>query len=122
MAKIMSVWRHFLRSLSQREVIFLFVIFLLSIVIRWYKLDQFFYFGFEQGRDAAVIRDIVLHHDFRLVGPQTDIPGVFHGAYYYYLFVLPWLVSHGNPLALAFTMVVLSSVTPIVLYFFARDV
>ncbi len=111
-----------LRSKNKSEILFLIVLFLLSLFLRWYKLDQFLFFDFEQGRDAAIVRDIYLHHQLKLVGPQTDIPGLFHGAYYYYLLLVPWILSHGNPLALSFFVVLLSSFVPIVMYLFAKDV
>jgi len=103
-------------------LLFLLPLFLFSLVLRWTHLDQNLFFGFEQGRDATIIQNIVQHHEFKLVGPQTDIVGVFHGAYYYYLMVIPWALSHGDPLALSFFLVLLSSFVPIIAYFFGKAV
>lgn len=110
-----------LRS-RRTELFFLVVLFVFSLAIRWYHLSDNLFFGFEQGRDATIVQNIYLHHDFKLVGPQTDVPGIFHGAYYFYVMLLPWILSGGNPLALSFFLVVLSSTVPVIAYFFAKDV
>lgn len=106
----------------RREVLLLIILFLASFVIRWYRLPEHLYFGFEQGRDAVIIRDISRLKDFQLVGPKTDIGGLFHGAWYYYLMVIPFLLSKGNPLGLAAFQVLLSSATVLLIYAGVRSV
>src|SRR5258708_1417571 len=91
------------------EVWFLVLCFVAAIMLRWFRLDQNLFFGFEQGRDAAIVQNIYLHHDFKLVGPKTDLAGIFHGAYYYYLLVPASWLTHGDPLALSFTLILISS-------------
>lgn len=103
------------------EFAWLVIIFLLSIVIRWYLLPQHLFFGFEQGRDAKIITEIFTQHEFKLVGPKTDLAGIFHGAYYYYLMLPTYILSHGSPLAASFWLVIISSFTSVISYFFARN-
>src|SRR5258708_3314484 len=107
---------------NKTQLLFLLPLFLFSLALRWTRLDQNLFFGFEQGRDATIVQNIIQHHDFKLVGPQTDIVGVFHGAYYYYLMAIPWILSHGDPLALSFFLVFISSTVPIIAYFFGTAV
>jgi 4-amino-4-deoxy-L-arabinose transferase-like glycosyltransferase len=106
---------------KHKEKLFLIFIFLFSIALRWYRLDQYLFFGFEQGRDAEIIRNIYQHADFQLVGPKTDLAGIFHGAYYYYLMIIPYALSGGNPVIGSFFLVLLSSLIPVLMYFFAKD-
>lgn len=94
----------------------LVLIFVLAVAIRNYHLYQDLFFGFEQGRDASIIRNIAQLKDFTLVGPKTDIGGVFHGAWYYYLMTIPFLIGQGNPYVLALFLVFLTSLTTIVMY------
>jgi hypothetical protein len=103
------------------EFLFVAFIFVLSVLIRWYFLPQYLFFGFEQGRDAKIIQDIFYTHEFKLVGPKTDLAGIFHGAYYYYLLLPVSILTQGNPLAASLLLVVLSSLTVVIGYFFARD-
>ena len=106
----------------RREALILVILFLLSFALRWYRLPEHLYFGFEQGRDAIIIRDIAHLKDFQLVGPKTDITGVFHGAWYYYFMVIPFLLVGGNPLGLAAFQVFLSSLTVLLIYAGVRSV
>lgn len=102
--------------------IFLILLFCISFSIRFYKLPDNLFFGFEQGRDAFVIRDIYLLKNFTLVGPKTDIGGIFHGPWYYYLMTIPYGLSAGNPLAASLFLVLISSTVPIVIYFLYKDI
>lgn len=90
------------------EVLLLLLIFLSAFLLRWFKLSDNLFFGFEQGRDAFIIENIYRLKDFVLTGPSTSIGGVFHGSYYYYLMAIPYFLSSGNPqvavLFLAFTI------------------
>lgn len=105
-----------------KRTFFLIFVFLFSVCLRWYMLPQHLFFGFEQGRDAQIIADIFYKHDFKLVGPKTDLAGIFHGAYYYYLLLPAYVFSHGNPLAASFWLILISSLTTVVAFFFAKDI
>ncbi len=94
----------------------LIALFILSVSIRWYYLPQHLFFGFEQGRDAMVSMNISRLQDFVLVGPKTDIDGIFHGAWYYYLMALPYGLSGGSPLVAAGFLVILTSIVPLVMF------
>lgn len=78
-----------------------------AILVRLYLLPTHFFFGPEQGRDMLVVRDIVINHKVTLIGPRTDIQGVFHGPFYYYLAAVPFAVFQGNPLSIAIFFLVL---------------
>lgn len=56
-------------------------------------------FGYDQARDAQRIADMVTVHHVKLVGPETDIPGVFNGPLLYYILLPIYLVSHFSPFA-----------------------
>ncbi len=117
----MKLLRILQQKISRTELLFLCIIFFISVAVRFYKLPQNLFFGFEQGRDAQIILDIYEKHEFKLVGPKTDLDGIFHGAYYYYLLLPAYVLSQGNPVAASFFLVVLSSFTSIIAYFFAKD-
>lgn len=73
-------------------------------------------FGFEQGRDFFVAKDIATLHKFTLLGPKTDIEGIFHGAYYYYLLAFFYFVTSGNPFTIAIFFTLISSLTILIIY------
>ena len=97
-------------------------LFLLAFFIRWYKLPQYLFFGFEQGRDAQIIKNIYQLKDFILVGPPTSIGGVFHGPFYYYMMALPLRLGGGNPLVAAFFLVLLGAVAPPLIFLLTKDI
>ena len=75
-----------------------------SIWIRWINLSNVLFFGFEQGRDALLSQEIWTGEDLKLIGPKTDLDGVFHGVYWFYIIapfygLFPW-----NPVVLAYTL------------------
>jgi len=105
-----------LKTYFTKENLFLVALFAFAFFLRWYKLPHDLFFGFEQGRDALQAMSIFRLEDFVLVGPKTDIAGIFHGAWYYYLISIPYGLSGGNPLAAAFFIVALSSFVPVVMY------
>lgn len=108
-------------KLNKYELILIFLFFLLAFLIRGYKIEDFLFFGYEQGRDALVIENIYKLKDFTLVGPKTDIGGIFHGPYFYYLMIFPYFVSQGNPFVASYFLILLGSASVVLFYFFAKD-
>lgn len=99
----------------------LIALFLLSFAVRCFRLNDFLFFGFEQGRDAQIIENIYKLKDFVLIGPSTSIGGVFHGPWYYYLMTIPYGLGMGNPLAASLFLSLLGSFIPIIMYFLSKD-
>lgn len=91
--------------------IFIFCSMLVAFLLRTYLLTSHLFFGPEQGRDFLVVRDMVLNHKWTLIGPKTDIEGIFHGAFYYELIAVPFAFSHGNPLLVSFFLIFIQSMT-----------
>lgn len=99
----------------------LFLVFI-AFFIRCFKLNDFLFFGFEQGRDALIVQDIINLRHFPLVGPSTSFPGIFHGSYYYYLLAVLYFLGSGNPLFVIFFLALIGSLSTMIGYFFAKDV
>lgn len=102
-------------------VAFLLSIFILAFFLRISSLDQNLLFGFEQGRDALKAQDINSFKDIVLIGPKTDIDGIFHGVWYYYLVAILYLVSQGDPVLVAYELAALNAMSVFVVYAIARN-
>lgn len=89
---------------------------LLAFLLRSYLIPQNLFFGPEQGRDFLVVKDIVLAHKFTLIGPKTDIGGIFHGPLFYYLLVIPFLFSGGDIIVSSIFLICIQSLTVIIIY------
>ena len=71
-----------------KSLFFGLVILITAIFLRVYPgLDQIL-FTYDQARDLFM-GEAIRSGDFKLVGPPTDIPGLFHGPLYYY-FLAPF--------------------------------
>jgi len=81
----------------------MFVLLLLSLLIliglflRLKYWPDFLTFGYEQARDAQLSTIIYSQKKLTLLGPTTEIEGVFHGPIYYYLIGLIYFLFGKNP-------------------------
>lgn len=97
------------------------LIFLLSLSILLYKMPEDLFFGHEQGRDAAAIKNIYDKHDLTLIGTKTEIEGFFSPPWYYYLMTVPYGLSGDDPRTAYLAIALLTSTTPVIIFFFARE-
>ncbi len=104
-----------------RKIVLLVFFVVLAFVIRAHNINNFLFFDYEQGRDALVVKNIYTLKNLTLIGPKTDIDGLFHGPLYYYLLAIPYFVSGGNPLAASLFIIALCSLVPLVVYKFSDD-
>lgn len=74
-------------------------------------------FGHDQARDAYRVKEMVRDKDFKLLGPETDISGVYHGPLYYYLVALPYTLFGGNPKAPATLLIFINLLGIPLIYF-----
>lgn len=85
------------------EAILLIVIILLGIFLRSIEvLNKNYLFGFDQGRDYLTVRKIVNEKKPTLIGAEVGagfagLGGIFHGPYYFYSLILPFLAFKGDP-------------------------
>ena len=100
-----------------KTYLILFLIFILALLARLIFIPQNFLFGFEQGRDAQIAQDIIHLRKLTLIGPKTDIAGIFHGVWYYYILSIFYIIGNGSPLISLIFLIVLNSLTTIILYF-----
>ncbi len=103
-----------------RKYYLLIFIVLLAFFLRIVFLNNDLFFGFEQGRDFIKIHEI-LSGDLTLIGPKTDIDGIFHGAFSYYIPALPFWLSGGNPYLVQLFFVSINSVAIVFLYQFVKS-
>lgn len=78
-----------------------------SIVALWYLSNQTV-FGYDQARDAFYAHSILFNHDFKIIGPTTDIVGVNHGVAWYYFLSIPYFLARQDPQIAVFFLYLLS--------------
>lgn len=77
--------------------VFIFLILVLALFVRVYRINELLGFYFDQGRDALVIWDFWKHGKLFLIGPTTGIEGVFRGPWYYWVIAPFYILGKGNP-------------------------
>lgn len=64
-----------------------------GLVLAIYNLQTQLVFGFDQARDAFEAFSIWHDHHLKILGPATDIPGVFHGVLWYYFLAVAYFIG-----------------------------
>lgn len=101
---------------KSKKFVVIFGILLLAFVLRVLWLPHNLFFGFEQGRDLLAVHGIVNFEDLRLIGPKTDLDGVFHGALSYYLLVPLFMIAGGDPFWIIVFLITLNVLSIVFLY------
>lgn len=92
----------------------------LSFLLRIYKLEEFFYFSYDEEIPAFVGRKLVLFKDISLLGGVT--PFGFHLAPYFYWFLASLLfIGNLNPLIWGWASAVISTITTLMMYKVGKD-
>ncbi len=79
---------------------FIVILLLLSIVFVWMRTPSIFSHGvaytYDQGRDFLKTAEMIESKKPTFIGPTTGINGLNHGPWWYYVLVIPYLVTGGN--------------------------
>lgn len=123
MEKIKSLLKKYWREAqkNKKELLILLAILTLAAILRFYRLPEYLTFLGDEGRDAIVVRRLLLYADPILVGPGTSIGNMYLGPLYYY-FMAPWLWLWGySPVGPAFGVATLGMATVFLIWYVARD-
>src|SRR3989344_618459 len=89
------------RSLMSR-IIKLLLFGLILLIFCYFRLKPLYFqtvgYTYDQGRDFLKAAEIITEKNITFIGPTTGIPGVFHGAWYFYLLTIPFLLFGGAPI------------------------
>ena len=77
-------------------------------------------YTFDQGRDFLKAAEMILDKNPTFIGPTTGIQGIFHGAWYYYLLLIPFLLLGGVPIGFYYFNFLFHLLSLLVLMFFIR--
>lgn len=102
------------------EFILVLLILLVAAFLRFYRLPEYMNFLGDEGRDALIVKKILILHDFPLIGPTTSIGNMYLGPLYYYMMALPMAVFWMNPAAAAGGAALVGVLTVALIYYLAR--
>lgn len=94
-----------------------FGLLVLAAFLRLYRIDEYMTFLGDEGRDALVVKDILVNHHFPLLGPPTSVGNMYLGPLYYYMMAISMSIWWLNPVA-ASVMVALIGVATVGLVYY----
>jgi len=103
------------------ELLVLVSILLLASFLRLYKIREFLVFLGDEGRDALVVKRMIVDHDLTLLGPTASVGGFYLGPLYYYMMIPAMILSHLDPVGPAIMVAIMGVATVALLYYVIRD-
>lgn len=90
-------------KLKDEKLLFAILVFvlLLAFFLRFYKISEYMTFLGDEGRDAIIVKDILVNHHFPLIGPPTSVGNIYLGPLYYYMMAISMGIFWLNPASAA---------------------
>ncbi len=99
----------FFKQFLKPEYILLFLIFAAFVFTRFYNLDKRIIFGWDQEQFSTQIKDIIVNHNFTLLGPRvTNDLGFFLAPYLTYFLVPLYFITNLHPIALFYWTIIVN--------------
>ena len=109
------------RAVFRWEAIIILSILILASFMRLWRIDQYMTFLGDEGRDAIIVRNLLVHFDPILIGPGTSVGNMYLGPLYYY-FMAPFLfLSNFSPVGPAVGVALLGVATIYLIYIAGKD-
>lgn len=102
--------------LEKQEFLILAFLLGLAAILRLYHLPEYMTFLGDEGRDALVIKKLLVEHDLPFIGPPTSIGNIYLGPLYYYMMAIPMAIFWLNPAAAAYQVAVIGIFTVWLIY------
>ncbi|MHA2054915.1 MAG: ArnT family glycosyltransferase [Candidatus Hodarchaeales archaeon] len=102
------------------EFALLLSILLIGAFFRLYKISEYMTFLGDEGRDAIVVRRLLVEFDPILIGPGTSIGNMYLGPIYYYMIAPFLLLFNFSPVGPAVMIALLGVATIFFVWYFTR--
>ena len=106
---------------NRLEVFLILLIFAFGTFLRFYKISGYATFLGDEGRDAFVVKRMIVDHKFTLLGPTTSLGQMYLGPAYYYMMVIPLWLSGLNPVGPAIMIALFGSFTILLVWLLGRE-
>jgi len=119
MGKIVLKIKNWIRQ-NPKEAIFLGVILLVGAFLRLYRISEYMTFLGDEGRDAIIVRRLLVNFDPILIGPGTSIGNMYLGPLYYYLMAPALFFANYSPVGPSVQIALLGVATVFFVWYIAR--
>lgn len=111
---------HLFAKQHKIEVILIAAILLTAAFLRVYNIHQYMRFLGDEGRDALAVLRMVRYLDVPLIGPGTSVGNMYMGPLYYYMMLMPMVLTGLNPVSAAVMVAVIGVLSVALLYYMGR--
>lgn len=108
-----------LKKLQQKELIAILILFLISAFFRFYRISEYMTFLGDEGRDALVVKDLLISHNIPFIGPTMSVGNIYLGPLYYYMMAFSMAIWF-SPVSAAVMVGVISLITIGLIYYLTR--
>lgn len=103
------------------EIILVALLFLIFVYFRIVPIvNQTVPYTYDQGRDFLKVEEIIRYKNLTFIGPTTGIMGIYHGAWWYYLLAIPYIIAQGHPSGFSLFMLTLSFLQVFLFFLFLK--
>lgn len=106
---------------NRKETILLAIILLVGAYFRLYRISEYMTFLGDEGRDAIIVRRLLVNFDPILVGPGTSIGNMYLGPLYYYMMAPALLLANFSPAGPAVMIALLGIATIFFVWYVTRE-
>lgn len=111
---------NFIKENKYEVLILVFILFLASF-LRLYKIADYMTYLGDEGRDAIVVRRLLVYFDPILIGPGTSIGNMYLGPLYYYLIAPSLWLAHYSPVGPSIFVALIGILTVFLVWKIGRE-
>jgi 4-amino-4-deoxy-L-arabinose transferase-like glycosyltransferase len=120
-------WREAIESIkyfvknNKKEFYILVFILAVAAFFRLYRIGEYMTFLGDEGRDAIIVRRLLVDFDPILIGPGTSIGNMYLGPLYYYFIAPSLLLANFSPVGPSAAIALTGIATVFLVWFVARE-
>lgn len=101
-----------------QKIIFFFILIVFVYLRLTPIINKTVPYTYDQGRDFLKVEEMIRDKNITFIGPTTGINGVFHGAWWYYFLLVPYVIFSGWPQGFYLFLLFFNSSINILFYLF----
>lgn len=95
-------------------------ILVLAFFLRTYRISEYMTFLGDEGRDALIVKRLLVEHDLPFIGPPTSVGNIYLGPLYYYMMSMSMAVAWLDPVAPAVMVALIGVATVFFVYYLGK--
>lgn len=107
---------------NKYEFLGLLFVLLLAAFLRLYRIDEYMAFLGDEGRDALVVKGVLIDHHLPFIGPPTSVGNIYLGPLYYYMMTMAMAIDWLNPVGAAIMVALIGTATVGLVWWLTRQI